>query len=37
MMENDVLHKTITGVILVVSGMALGFLIGANYIFLKMI
>lgn len=36
-MENDVLHKTIIGVTLVGTGMALGFLLGANYIFLKMI
>ena len=37
MMENDVLHKTVLGIILVGTGIMLGFLLGANYIFLKFI
>lgn len=36
-MKNDVLHKTILGIILVGTGGIMGFLLGANYIFLKMI
>ena len=36
-MGYDVLHKTIMGVLLVVSGILLGFLLGSNYMFFKLI
>ena len=37
MMEYDVLYKIILGITLVGTGTMLGFLLGASYMFLKMI
>ena len=37
MMEYDLLYKVMMGVLLVVSGILLGFLLGTNYMFFKLI